>query len=177
MPPLLLSILLDWRTWAGVAIIAAAAWLHHDGVMGERHKWQAAMATQKAEAAKLLSEATARTRAVEAHNDQLGKQLEVDNAKAQTASDQMLADNRALARQLGGLRDPGRRPSSGCPVPGPAGTATVDPGTDPGAVLSDQAQEFLFEFARSADRTRDQLRTCQAWAIGIGNAPRMPPPP
>lgn len=56
MPPFLIGLLLDWRTWAFVAVISASIWLRHDGVMSERHKWEAqvaemARAARKQEAA------------------------------------------------------------------------------------------------------------------------------
>ena len=177
MPPLLITVLLDWRTWAFVAVIAASTWLYHSGVTNERNKWTAAMASQKLEAAKLLSEATARVKATDDRNRNLATQLEVDNANAQVSGDKALADNRMLAARLGGLRDPGYRPGCGSTLPSAASAAAVDPGADRGAVLSDQAQEFLFEFARSADRTRDQLATCQAWVKGIGGVVAVPMPP
>lgn len=168
MPPFVLGILLDWRTWAFVAVIAAAGWLHHDGVMSERHKWQAAMATQKAEAEKLLAEVTAQATAIETKHADLGKQLEAKNANAQTQSDFLLDANRKLAAAVGGLRDPGRRPGCSGPVPGTADAAAIGAQTDTSGILSAEATEFLLEFARAADETRDQLGTCQAWAIGIG---------
>lgn len=51
MPPFLLGLLLDWRVWVGVGLVAGALWLRHDGVMSERHKWEAKVA-QMTEAAR-----------------------------------------------------------------------------------------------------------------------------
>ena len=50
MPPLLITALLDWRTWAFVAVIAASTWLYHSGVTNERHRWE--VKTEKALAAR-----------------------------------------------------------------------------------------------------------------------------
>jgi len=41
MPPFVMALLLDWRMWAAIGLIAGAFWLRHTGVMAERAEWEA----------------------------------------------------------------------------------------------------------------------------------------
>jgi hypothetical protein len=77
--------------------------------------------------------------------------------------DATLADNRRLATELGGLRDPGRRPSCGITLSSASTTASQPDNGTTGTELSAEATEFLLEFARSADRAAQYAKTCHDW--------------
>lgn len=126
-------------------------------------RYDAAVARQKAEASKALVEATDRAIAAERKHNQLAQILEVTHAQNRQKLDAALSDNRRLARELGGLRDPGYRESGNCTVPAtPAGTgiAIRQPAT---GRLSAEASEFLLEFARDADRVAEYAALCHGW--------------
>lgn len=89
--------------------------------------------------------------AIERKNNEQGKQLE-----------QTLADNRRLARQLGGLRDPGFR-SNSCTMSKGTPSASSVTGSAAGSQLSDEATQFLLEFAADADRVASYAKTCHEW--------------
>lgn len=125
--------------------------------------WTASIDKQKSEAATQLQAATERALAAERKNTALSDKLEKQHVESTQKLDGVLADNRRLARELGGLRDPGRRPSCGGAVP-ETSTATGQPeGGATGAELSAEASEFLLEFARDADRAAQYAQTCHTW--------------
>jgi len=116
----------------------------------------------RAAAAEQYATATQRAVEVERAHAQLATQLEVQHEKATRQLAAVRADNRRLARDLGGLRDPFAAAST-CPVPtgsdsavDPAATATV-------GRLSDEASQFLLEFAYDADRAAEYANTCYKW--------------
>lgn len=127
------------------------------------NKWIAKVEAQKVEAARQLQEATEKVIELERQRNQIATKLEIQNAAKQTELDKALSDNRRLANQLGGLRDPGRRQS--CPTALPNATNStqqpVDASSD--ARLSAEATEFLLEFAREADRAAQYAGTCYQW--------------
>jgi hypothetical protein len=123
----------------------------------------AAMATLKAEASTALADATQRVLDVQRRNQDLANNLEVTHAKNRNNLDQALADNRRLARELGGLRDPGAQPGGGCTVPSASDTTGQPDGAATPGRLSDQASDFLLEFARQADRAAEYAQLCHAW--------------
>lgn len=126
-------------------------------------RYDAAVARQKAEAVAVLQEATERAIAAERLNNKLAQTLEVSHAQNRQKLDAALSDNRRLARELGGLRDPGHREGGNCTVPAaPAGTgiAIRQPAT---GRLSAEASEFLLEFARDADRVAEYAALCHGW--------------
>ena len=146
---------------AGLAIGSISAW--YLTAEYKDAKWGEAVADQKVEAAAKLQAATQRAIEAERRHNELADQLEVKHVENQQALDRVLADNRRLARELGGLRDPGRRPSCGSSAPsGPATTGQPEDGTT-GAELSAEASEFLLEFARDADRAAQYAKTCYDW--------------
>ena len=125
--------------------------------------WTASIAKQKSEAASKLQAATERALAAERQTTELSNKLEKQHVEANQKLDVVLGDNRRLARELGGLRDPGRRPSCGDTVPS---TSTTTGRSDSGATgteLSVEASEFLLEFARDADRAAQYAKTCYEW--------------
>lgn len=128
-------------------------------------KWGKAVADQKVAAAAELQAETEKVLAAERKNTELNNQLEKNHAEANRKIDATLADNRRLARELGGLRDPGRRPSCGGAQAG-AGPAADPAGGSAGTELSDEATEFLLELTAEADRAAEYAQTCHAWAQG-----------
>ena len=152
---------------AGVLLGAGTAWHLTASYKDARHA--AAIAAMQQQAAVALAAATDRALAVERANVEIARKMEVQHAKNQRALDRVHADNRRLARELGGLRDPGAVAVS-CPLPAAAAGAGLV--ADPAAAgrLSDEATEFLLEFAREADRAAEYAGTCYEWVKAIGAA-------
>jgi triacylglycerol esterase/lipase EstA (alpha/beta hydrolase family) len=126
--------------------------------------WAASIEKQKVEAAGQLQTATDRAISAERRQNELATQLEVKHVESEKELDKALSTNRRLDRELGGLRDPGRRPSCGGTVPADS-TTTAKPETGPiGTELSAEASEFLLEFAHDADRAAQYAKTCYDWA-------------
>jgi hypothetical protein len=125
--------------------------------------WTASIDKQKSEAATKLQEATERALATERKNTELGNQLEKQHVESTQNLDRVLADNRRLTRELGGLRDPGRRQSCGGSVPAPGDPTGQPAPSATGGELSAEASEFLLEFARDADRAAQYAKTCYDW--------------
>ena len=129
--------------------------------------WTASIDKQKSEAATKLQAATERALAAERANNELSNQLEKRHVEETQKLDVVLADNRRLARELGGLRDPGRRSSCGGAVPPTSTTASEPESGAVGTELSVEASEFLLEFAREADRAAQYAKTCYDWVQQI----------
>jgi len=149
---------------AGIAAIIFGAfaswWVTSDYYQA---RYDAAIALQKAEAVKVLQEATDRAITAERKNTQLALSMEVDHAQNRQKLDAALSDNRRLARELGGLRDPGYREGGSCTVPTtPAGTGLAVRQPTSGR-LSAEASDFLLEFARDADRVAEYASLCYDW--------------
>lgn len=125
--------------------------------------WTASVEKQKVKAAEEIRAATDRAISAERRQNELANQLEVNHVESERELDKVLADNRRLARELGGLRDPGRRPSCGDTVPTDSTTSSQPEGGSTGAELSAEASEFLLEFAREADRAAQYAKTCYDW--------------
>ncbi len=125
--------------------------------------WMASIDKQKSEAATKLQAAIERALAAERKNNELGIRLEKQHVEAAQKLDATLADNRRLARELGGLRDPGRRPSCGNTVSSTSTTSNQPDSGSTGTELSVEASEFLLEFARSADAVAQYAKTCYDW--------------
>jgi hypothetical protein len=137
-------------------------------------EWQHAIDRQKSEAATelktLIDKVTIKDKEVLTLKDQLEK----NDVRAQQTISSTLANNRRLAAQLGGLRDPGRR--AGCPGPMPASPATAssDSTAPSGSQLSEEASQFLLEFAADADRAAQYARTCHDWAVTLPQTYQFP---
>lgn len=125
--------------------------------------WAISIEKQKVEAAEQLQAATDRAISIERRQNELTNQLEVKYAESERKLDKALSDNRRLARELGGLRDPGRRPSCGGSVSTATTATSESEGGAAGTELSAEASEFLLEFAREADRAAQYAKTCYDW--------------
>ncbi|MBV5305550.1 MAG: hypothetical protein J0652_02530 [Desulfobulbaceae bacterium] len=132
----------------------------------EENRWQATISAQKIEAAAVLQEETEKVLAAERRNTELNTTIEVSHVAAQNRIDQTLDDNRRLARKLGGMRDPGRRPGGGCTEAGthPSSDAAA---AAPESRLSGEAEEFLLTLAADADRAAEYAIACHQWATTI----------
>ena len=125
--------------------------------------WRATIEAKKVEAARQLQVATEKAVQTERDNQRLANQIEVQYVQSTKQLDAALADNRRIARELGGLRDPGRRTSGECSLPtGSGATGVAAAGTAEGR-LSDEASEFLLGFARQADDAAQYAATCHQW--------------
>lgn len=148
----------------GLAVGALPAW--YFTAEYKDAKWGKAVDDQKIKAAATLQAETEKVLAAERKNTELNNKLEMANATANQKINATLADNRRLALQLGGLRDPGRRSGCGGSAPGIQPPA-IDSTAPTGGELSAEATEFLLEFAADADRTAEYAKTCHDWAVGV----------
>lgn len=94
----------------------------------------------------------------------LNQTLETNHANASQKINQLYADNRRLAQQLGGLRDPA---SAHWRTLSKTNTSCQCANTTTDGRLSDQATQFLLELARDADSAAEYAATCHQWAIGV----------
>lgn len=156
----------------GAALFAGVVWVSslyvsRANLRAEVQQARAELSDYKASSEAAYALATAKTlkaeRAAASLRDDLEKQYHA-NSKRTNA---LLADNRRLAAELGGLRDPGHDPSGGGALPGDA-QAPERPG-DPAASgrLSAAASSFLLDFAARCDETADYARACYDWAEGL----------
>lgn len=146
---------------AGLLIGVVASWWLTASY--KNASWRATIEVQKVEAARQLQVATEKAVQTERDNQRLANQIEVQHVQSTKQLDAALADNRRLARELGGLRDPGRRTSGECSVSSnSSSTGVIAAGSSDGR-LSDEASEFLLEFARQADEAAQYAATCHQW--------------
>ena len=159
MPTIILALV------AALALGAGSAWKLTADAKDDHYA--AIMETQRANAEVALRAAQDKALDIERKHNDLARDLEVAHEDSRTEKDRILADNRRLARELGGLRDPGKRPACRVAVPTSPG-ATVDPVDDAAAGrLSTEAEEFLLGFARECDRAADYANTAHDWARGL----------
>lgn len=126
--------------------------------------WSAETNQLKVEAAEILQKETEKASKIE--KDALLKvmELEATHVKEEQTIQDAERRNRALARELGGLRDPGRRASrqDAMPsTPGGTGIPEVSP-ADEGAI-SGEASEALLAAAVEVDRLANWANTCYEW--------------
>lgn len=152
------------KTAAVMCVVAfACGWIVNGWRLGEE------MQQERTAAAKDLSAQVAKVLKLERDAAALRKELEVAHENANKQIERTLADNRRLTRELGGMRDPGRR-AAACPLPGAAGepedaaAGARLSGTSEG-LLSDEASEFILELAADADRAAEYAKTCHEWAM------------
>jgi hypothetical protein len=158
-----------------LAVGAGAAWKLTADAKDDHYT--AIVETQRAHAEEALRLAQTKAIDIERKHNALATELELSHAERSKEKEKMLADNRRLARELGGLRDPGKRTTCRATVPANAaatGTAADDPAdgrfsTEAEGLLSPEASEFLLDFARECDRAADYAKTAHDWAVGLGD--------
>ena len=181
LPSLIPSPVYGWALLIVFALGAAAAGSAAWTVRG----WQAdarvnaierAGAEEKRRQAEAITQSTQEARQAEARARDLANSIEVKHHEYTKSTERILADNRRLARQLGGLRDPGRRESCNGAVPSTGKTPGGNSGptaegrlsSEAEGLLSAEASEFLLEFAAAADRAAVYAQTCHEWAVKMG---------
>lgn len=142
----------------------------------EENKWGRVVSELRAEqeqerrtAAEALARETGRVLELQQRLNEAAQVADMGYKEKEDEIDRLEADNRRLARELGGLRDPGHRPAARCAAsPAEAGGAggTPDPASD--GRLSDEATEFLLAEARRADEVANWAGTCWRWLQGQG---------
>lgn len=141
---------------ASAALSAWGTWTFLDA----RHESE--IQSIRADAALAVEAATQRAVEVERAHNQLATKLEVQHEKATRQLAAIRADNSRLARELGGLRDPFAAAST-CPMPTDSDSAVDSAATATVGRLSDEASQFLLEFAYDADRAAEYANTCYKW--------------
>lgn len=133
----------------------------------EENKWNASRAAQKAEAAAELLKETNKARQKEKDAGKLNLDTEIEHGKQKTARALELAAARHAVAIGNVLRDPGRR-ESGCPAQGGTADASASGNDAAGQQgLSQEATDFLFQFASDADDNTDQLVIVQAYTVKL----------
>ncbi len=154
--------------WLKVTVVLASALL--GAVIAwdvQDMRWTAATEQLKAEASAKLATATQAARSAERRNTLITEQLERTHAEATQKVQTTLADNRRLVRELGGMRDPGRRVSSADPAPGPATASGCPPTQTPDCRFSATLEDFLLSEAARADEAASYAGTCHEYAVKV----------
>lgn len=154
-----------------VAIVAAGAgtagWQLRD-VFADRDTAKLELSYERGRLAQ--AEAIARSkdkaREAEAAERAANHQIEVKAHENAKRTNSILAENRRLARELGGLRDPGVRPGGGNCTGAAGATSDSDDGTAEGR-LSAEATEFLLEFAAQCDAAADYAQAGHDYASQV----------
>lgn len=144
----------------GILSALAMGWykdaLWENTILEVKNEAQTVLAKETDKVLKQERLANARYRELEAKHDETEKVI-YDTQRS----------NRELSRKLGGMRDPGRRPS--CPDPAP--TTPASPGvheeTRTGARLSKEAEGFLQSESVRADLAALDAQTCYAYVDDI----------
>ena len=159
MPTIILALV------AALALGAGSAWKLTADAKDDHYA--AIMESQRANAEVALRTAQGKALDIERKHNELARDLELAHEDSRTEKDRVLADNRRLARELGGLRDPGKRPACRATVPASPG-APADSVDDPAdGRFSTEAEEFLLDFARECDRAVDYANTAHDWAVRL----------
>ena len=126
--------------------------------------WRAEINDIKIEAAQILARETDAVSKLEKAAQTRVRQLEVDDAKTKTDLVTVGRRNRDLIRELGGLRDPGRRFYSESPSPNSTGKTVTHEREAPGARLSIEASAFLSRETERADEAARWANVCDGYS-------------
>jgi hypothetical protein len=146
--------------FAGLLIGSSVSW-YLTGTYKDA-SWEASVNAINIAAEQALRQSIERTHALEMKQLQRFNELEVAHAKDVEALSRIKTTNRDLATQLGGLRDPGRRPSCDCTMSKEADPSGVHERGSASANLSAEATNFLLDFADDADRAALYAAKCKA---------------
>lgn len=165
-------LLLGFVLLLGTAVTVAYLSGHGAGIDEENARWTIASEQQKKEAAQTLAVETQRVLELERRNSELSAALDTRDKEHRDELDRAYDRARRDAAAAGGLRDPGARRGCGGDLargkdaPAPGGAQPTPAG---GAALSQEAEQFLFGFAREADqlnldfeRVRADAQQCRA---------------
>ena len=145
----------------GICVGAIGSW--HLTAEYKDAKWGKAVERQKKEAAETMQAETEKVLAAERKNTELNNQLEKTHAEQSRKIESSLADNRHIARELGGLRDPGKsNTTSGMGVPQGTTSSNIANSSAEGQ-LSREASRFLLDFAEDADQAAAYANACYEW--------------
>lgn len=120
---------------------------------------------EKAEGAFQLAEANQKTLEIERRYQEISQSLELEHVENKKHLDQVYADNKRLARELGGLRDPGKSENCAGNLPSTSESPSISVKEFESARLSEAATEFLLTLVREADQTASERNLCQDWII------------
>lgn len=129
--------------------------------------WSAATNQLKVEAADVLQRATVEAAAVEMAAQMKVRELEAKHVQEEKSLAAVERRNRALAAELGGLRDPGRRPSRQNAVPGTPGRAEGIGDSSSSGLLSAEASTVLLNAAAEVDALASYARTCYDYVQSV----------
>ena len=135
--------------------------------LGAKH--EAEVQSIRAEAAQRYADAQQQALTIERAHAELATKLEVQHEANRTRLAALRADNRRLSAELGGLRDPFAAPA--CPVSTAPDSAVDSAATATVGRLSDEASQFLLEFAYDADRAAEYASTCYRWVKELKGQP------
>jgi hypothetical protein len=132
-------------------------------------QWGAAVNEIKIAAANTLNAEVDRVRQVERASQDRVRELEMEHEQASDTLEALERSNRDLVAKLGGMRDPGRRPSRPNPVPSTATQAQCPEGTPSGdtGLLSAELTEALIAKAALADQMTEYAWVGYKWAVEV----------
>lgn len=143
------------QTMGIVAIISAMLGASAAWTLTASYKdasWMASINQQKVEAAALLRATSEKALAIERAQALAVTHMEAAYADTQKQLHAERINNLDLATELGGLRDPGRRPRGNCSMPSVTASSFDDATTSSGSELSAEATRFLLDLAFDADQ-------------------------
>lgn len=129
--------------------------------------WSASINKLNIEAEQALRKGLEAAHAVEVSQAAKIQELEATHAMHLEDLQRAKNTNRVLATQLGGLRDPGRRPSCPGAVSQTADHTGQPQGDSTEGRLSAEASNFLLDFAEGADRAALYAGECKAFIAVI----------
>lgn len=135
--------------------------------------WQASVMKQEVDAANILREALERAVKAERENGIYSARLETQYHENMEKQQELGRRNQRLARERGGLRDPGRRASSQCPVSGENAGAQHPQEAAALATLSPPLERFLWSWADDGALLDEYTSTCYRYAndLPVDDAP------
>lgn len=170
----LLTLLPKLKLFGAILVVSALASSGGTWWLTSTYKdasWRASVMKQEIEASKVLRDALTRAIQAERDNGIYSARLETQHYEHTRQQEEFGRRNRSLARELGGLRDPGRRTSGQCPVPSENASAGVAPEKTAGVRLSSELQQFLFTVEDAGAALEEYAMTCYQYANQIPLAP------
>lgn len=154
--------MLDIKSLALVAFMTGSFGSWYLTSSYKESKYAAVISKMRENAAIALQEATVKAMEIASENTKLATDLEVQSAENRDRLDQVSADNRRLADELGGLYDNRATCSDSTASPNPA-TPSKPVAPPAGVRLSKEATAFLLAEARRADQAAAYADTCFKW--------------